>query len=78
MRARGRIYVANMLHIARHSVEGGAGTYLLLMYHFFAMMAMYATWSLLSMRRHNLDHAVGMAEGLLGETRDKLRRILCG
>jgi hypothetical protein len=85
---RGRTYVANMLYIARSSVQGGAGTWLLLGYHLAGMILLASVWSLLSWRRHNLRLARGMVAELwsrLGRACHGValasraaRRLLCG
>jgi len=75
---RGRCYVANMLYIARNSVQRGVGTWLLLGYHLAGMIALAAVWSLLSLRRGNLRLAGGMAAELLAAVRGWVGRQLCG
>jgi GT2 family glycosyltransferase len=75
---RGRTYVAHMLYIARHSVQGGAGTWLLLGYHLAGMILLASVWSLLSWRRHNLLLAGGMAAEICCRMGRAARRLLCG
>jgi glycosyltransferase involved in cell wall biosynthesis len=75
---RGRTYAANMLHIARHSVDGGAGTWLLLLYHLVGMALLAAAWGALSLRKKNLRLAAGIAEELARQGAGALRRLWCG
>jgi glycosyltransferase involved in cell wall biosynthesis len=75
---RGRMYVAHMLYIARHSVQQGAGTWLLLGYHLVGMILLASAWSLLSWRRHNLQLACGMAAELCTQIGRAAWRALCG
>ena len=74
---RGRMYAANLLHIARHSVEGGAGMRLLFAYNFLGMTALHAAWSLLTRRREHLLFAAGMAREILHQARRRLKGWLC-
>jgi glycosyltransferase involved in cell wall biosynthesis len=75
---RGRMYAANMLYIARHSVDGGAGTWLLLSYHLAGLVALAATWSALSLRGKNLRLAGGIVGELFRQGAGWLRSLLCG
>jgi glycosyltransferase involved in cell wall biosynthesis len=75
---RGRMYAANMLSIARTSVQGGAGTWLLLGYHLVGMIVLASVWALLSRRGHNLQLARGIAAELFGQCRQATGRFLCG
>ena len=75
---RGRMYVANMLAIATGSVQGGAGTWLLLGYHLAGMILLASAWSLLSWRRHNMRLAAGMVAELLSRLGGAVGRPLCG
>ena len=68
MHRRGRMYAANMLHIARNSVEGGAGTWMLLTWHFAGLLALYSAWILAGQTR---EYAA-WASGLVGELLDHL------
>ena len=67
-----------MLSIARTSVQGGAGTWLLLGYHLGGMMLLASVWALLSWRVHNLQLAAGIATELLDQGRRAAGRLLCG
>ncbi|MFH1518136.1 MAG: glycosyltransferase [Pseudomonadota bacterium] len=78
MAARGRMYVANMIHIARNSTEADVGTWTLLTYHFLGMMVLGLVWSALSGRRANLDLAMGMAGELCRRAGGSMRKLLCG
>ncbi len=78
MRDRGRIYVENLLHIARRSVEDGVGTRVLLYYYLLGTIGMCAIWSLLARRRANVEFAIGMSSGLLRYWIGSARRELCG
>ena len=78
MRRLGRIYVANSLYIARHSVDGGAGTCLLVGYDFAGTMLLYTIWGLGRLRRGNIEYAVGMAAELWAQGLNAVKRIICG
>ncbi|MDY6914471.1 MAG: glycosyltransferase [Planctomycetota bacterium] len=77
-RARGRMYAGNSMHIARYSVEDGAGTRLLLAYDLAGTMILYLSFAALRWRRTHLDFAAGVAWETLLKIRDKLRNYLCG
>ncbi|HDY65253.1 MAG TPA: glycosyltransferase [Phycisphaerae bacterium] len=77
-RKRGGVYVENILYIVRRSVDGGAGTVLLVALDFAATMVQYSLWAVLTWRRENLDFAIGMAEALLRRGAGAVRKILCG
>jgi GT2 family glycosyltransferase len=77
MRTRGRVYVTNSLYIASHSVEGGAGTLLLVGYDFVGTILLYTVWSVLSGRRGNLLFAIGVIEELACRALGGLRKLLC-
>lgn len=77
-RAKGRMYVANMLHTLRHSVEGGAGTYLLFAYHMLGMLLLYSGAALLGLRFRKLGFVAGMIAQLGRSARAQLRKTLCG
>lgn len=74
---RGRMYVANMIRIARNSTEADVGTWTLLTYHLVGMMLLAALWSALSLRRANLDMALGMARELWAAAVSAARKIVC-
>jgi len=78
MKLRGRMYVANSLRIARRSVGGGAGTWLLVGYDFFGAIVQYSVYGILGRNRGNLDFAAGVVGELLARTRLALRNMLCG
>lgn len=77
-RARGRMYAANLLHIARRSTDGGAGTWLLAAYQLAGMSALYATWSLLSLRGYNARFAAGVVGELWRRGLREARTLACG
>ncbi|MFA6133654.1 MAG: glycosyltransferase [Phycisphaerae bacterium] len=75
---RGRTYVTHMTAIARDSVGGGAGTYLLLAYHLAGFMLLSAAWALTTWRRSELDLAAGIIDELAHQGWQWARRTLCG
>ncbi len=77
-RKRGRVYVENILHIVRRSVDGGAGTVLLVALDFIGTMVQYTLWAVLTRRRDNLDFAIGVARALVRQGAGAVRKILCG
>jgi len=78
MAARGRMYVANMMHIAERATEGGAGARLLLAYDFAGMMILYGLWALAARRIGHFRFARGMAGELRRRACGALRGFLCG
>jgi hypothetical protein len=76
MKARGRMYVANSLFIARRSVEGGAGTWLLVGFELAGTLFRYAIWGLLGFNRGALRFAVGAAGELARSAARNARRLL--
>ena len=78
MLRRGRMYVLNSLHIARHSTDRGAGTSLLVAYDFAGMIVLYSVWGLLRPRRQNLQFAAGMITALAGRLCEGIRELLLG
>jgi glycosyltransferase involved in cell wall biosynthesis len=77
MKDRGRMYAANSLHIARNSVDPGAGTYLLLGYDLMGMALLYGIWALGARRREHLAFAAGLVQELSRRTGLAIRRLLC-
>lgn len=77
-RKRGGVYVDNILHIVRCSVDGGAGTVLLVALDFAATMLQYTLWAVLTRRRENLDFAIGVGGALVRRGAGAMRKILCG
>ena len=77
MRDRGRMYLANMLHIARNSVEPGVGTVMLFAYHLIGMVLLSVGSSVLTLRRAYLDFAAGLIAQLLRSIRSGMRSMLC-
>jgi len=76
--ARGRMYAANMLYIAAHSVDRGAGTWMLLLYHLAGLTLLAAAWGVFSRRSANLPLAAGLAGELSRQAWKALRRLVCG
>jgi len=73
---RGRVYVANILHIVRTSVEPGAGTTLLVSLDLAGAFFQHLLWGVLTAGRHNLLFAAGMAQQLISLCVSGVRRIL--
>ncbi len=79
MKQLGRAYVANSLHIARSSVEPGAGKWLLVGYDFAGMMLLYCVYAVFGRNRMGkLRFISGMACELAGRACARLKEILCG
>lgn len=75
---KGRMYVANSLYIARNSVEGGAGTVVLIAYDFAGTILLYLLWSLWGKNaRVRLAFALGMMAELLRQATAAMGRLLC-
>ncbi|MBN1555189.1 MAG: glycosyltransferase family 2 protein [Phycisphaerae bacterium] len=75
---RGRVYVQNVLHIARTSVDDGAGTRLMLAMDFAGALVQHVLWALVTRKRHNLDFALGLLSSLWGHGVGKVKEMLCG
>jgi len=78
MFARGRMYAANSLYIARNAVEGGAGTWLLAGYDFLGCVLLYAAYGLPGRNRENLAYAAGVLSELFVRAMAGLRKLVCG
>jgi len=78
MYARGRMYVSNLLYIARNCVEGGAGTWLLVGFELAGAVFRYSLWGLLAFNRRALDFAAGVVRELAASARKSMRKLLCG
>jgi len=78
MKARGGMYVANSLHIARTCVEGGAGTWLLVGLELAGTLFQYMAWGLLGCNRGALRFAAGAAGELARAAGKSVRNMLCG
>ena len=78
MYARGRMQVANALHIIRHSADARAGTYLLFGYDIVGSICQYALWGLAPSARENLSFARGMVRELKATAKRSIRKLLCG
>ncbi len=61
-----------MLHIVRTSVDGGAGTTLMVAIDFAGAFVQHVVWAAVSRKRHNLDFSLGLLDALL---RQGWRRI---
>jgi len=76
---RGRMYVANTLHIARHSADGGAGTWLLAGWDIAGMILLRLLWLPVGRRR---GEKIGFICGAVGELARRaaaaIRNVLCG
>ncbi len=77
MRERGRMYLANMLHVARHSAEPGVGTAAMLACHLTGMALLHLGSALLSLRRKNLNFVMGMVGELSRRAAAGMRRAVC-
>jgi len=75
MFSRGRMYAANSLHIARRSVEPGAGRALLVANDLAGTILLYAVWGLLGRNRQNIRFAAGVAVELLTRMRSRMRKL---
>ncbi len=79
MKQLGRAYVANSLHIARCSVEGGAGKWLLVGCDFAGMMLLYAAYAIFGRNRMGkLKFISGMICELAGRACARLKETICG
>jgi len=77
MRERGRMYLANMLHVARHGAEPGVGTSALLASHLAGMALLHLGAAMLSLRRKNLEFVMGMVGELSRRAAAGVRRAMC-
>ena len=79
MRQRGRMYVANALHVVRHGTEGGPGTAFLLVYDFIGTATLYLITAMVGRRREEkLSFVAGMAGEMVGQLWLAIRKNLCG
>ncbi len=78
LQVRGRMYAANMLYIATHSVDRGAGTWMLLLYHLAGLTLLAAAWGVFSRRSANLRLAAGLAGELSRQAGKAIGRLVCG
>lgn len=79
MKQLGRAYVANSLHIARCSVEPGAGKWLLVGYDFAGMILLYGAYAVLGRNRMGkLRFISGMVGELCSWAFAWLKETLCG
>jgi len=76
--AKGRMYVANMLHTLDHSVERGAGTILLFAYNMLGMIVLYTATAVAALRFRKLAFVGGMIGELARAAASVTRKSLCG
>lgn len=78
-RQLGRSYVANSLHIARRSVDGGAGTWLLVGYDLAGMVLLYSLYAVIGRGRgEKVRFVAGMIQELFSRCRRGVREFICG
>lgn len=75
---RGRVYVENVLHIVRTSVDAGAGTTLMVAIDFAGAFVQHAAWAIVTRKRHNLDFSLGLLGALLRQAWLRIKETLCG
>lgn len=77
-RHRGRTYVVNMLHVARHATEGGPGTWMLFLLDIAGTLLQFLLWGLLLRKRSCLHFFAGMLSAIRCELAGSAGRALCG
>lgn len=77
-RTRGCVYVRNVLHVVRTSVDGGVGTGLLVAVDLAGAFVQHLVWAAITRKRHNFDFALGLAGELLRQAGLAIKEMLCG
>jgi glycosyltransferase involved in cell wall biosynthesis len=76
-RDRGRTYVVNLLHVARHATEGGPGTWMLVGWDFAGTLLQYLLWGLILRKPEHLRFLAGMLSAIRTAFAGSAGRAMC-